>query len=134
MQPNNKNSIFIIEQKKNLIFLFYSFQSTKMGDDMLVVRIVVPHEDMMTKAMRFSTSKTIREVLFETAQNLCGAGIEIPDVINFNLKFEPGKKKNKQIKRISSTNLLQRTKSLKLRVQEKVREQVLSKNQQNLLH
>ena len=64
-----------------------------MADDMLVVRIVVPHEDMMTKAMRFSASKTIREVLFETAQNLCNSGIEIPDVINFNFKYEPGKKK-----------------------------------------
>lgn len=57
-----------------------------MGD--LFVRIEYPDEGI-TKAMKFSQSKTIRQLLFQTATTFQSAGCSVEDVINFNFKYYP---------------------------------------------
>lgn len=55
-----------------------------------IIRVAFTDENV-TKAMRFDDSKTVREILFEVANNFSNnCGVEVHDVINFNFRYEPG--------------------------------------------
>merc|ERR1712137_208268 len=55
-----------------------------------IVRVEYTHDKMSkTKAMRFDESKTVRELLFATSNNLAAVGCQIEDVINFNFQYFP---------------------------------------------